>query len=102
MPLDLKSSSKVSELVIDVLSRAFSDVRIVDVIIEEQDEFEINNDYIRLKVIFEGNPKDNSWGASAVRLLRPKLSEAGEDVFPILSFISNSEYSISNSERVGM
>lgn len=83
---------EIAEVVQKTLAADFNKVKILEVRVEEaldSDEQKI----LRIKVIFEGAPKDLNASAvsGAVRNVRPKLSEMGFDAFPLFSFIANSE-----------
>ena len=89
----------VAEVVRTTLSEKFRSVRIVNVqvIVEKDSE---GADILRIFVVLDGRPKDVDAREllGAVRYVRPKLSEIGEEAFPLFSFVSKGEF---RDSRVG-
>ena len=84
---------KIREIVKKDLSKHFDRVKIFKIEVQEDvgvDEEEI----LRINVIFDGEPKSLNAQelVGTVRRLRPKLDKIEESAFPLLSFISKSEY----------
>ena len=88
----MRDVNKIAKIVRKALTADFDKIKIVEVIIRE----ELGSDgeeILRVYVIFEGAPKDidTSKLSSAVRQVRPKLTEIGESAFPLFSFIAKSD-----------
>jgi hypothetical protein len=88
----VRNLSLIKRIVTQTLRREFDRVRILDVEIHEDVDFD-GEDVLRINVIFAGTPKDlNAKKLSgAVRHLRPKLDKIHESAFPLLSFISKAD-----------
>lgn len=84
---------KIAKVVKETLAVDFENVRIIDVRV--QDEQDSDGDAVlRVEVVFEGTRKDMDVRklAGIVRHVRPKLSEIGENAFPVFSFISKGDW----------
>jgi hypothetical protein len=83
----MRDMDKIAAVVKKALSATFGNVKIVrvDVLADPDDD-----DFLSIKVVFEGTPVnlDARKVSGAVRQVRPKLTEMGEEAFPLLSFIS--------------
>jgi hypothetical protein len=86
----IRSIDEVKRVIQAALAEKFEGVRIIEVNVKEDDDFE-DDDYLRVEVVFEGNAKDVSWFSGAIGFLRPKLASIGETTFPVLSFTSSSD-----------
>ncbi|MCY4191029.1 MAG: hypothetical protein OXC54_11515 [Rhodospirillaceae bacterium] len=84
--------SKLADLVSTLLSSEISNVKI-DSIDIEPDFDEDGGRVLLVRVVFEGDRKklDAKKTSGLVRRLRPKMIEAGETDFPVLSFVAKSE-----------
>lgn len=80
---------QITDVVRTTLSSDFPDARIVDVRVFESDELD-DEGFLKITMVFEGEPTnlDARKTAGAVRRVRPKLAEIGEEAFPLLSFVS--------------
>jgi hypothetical protein len=89
----MRNLASIKRIVAQTLRRDFERIRILDVEIQEDVDFD-GEDVLRINVIFEGTSKDlNAKKLSgAVRLLRPKLDKIHESAFPLLSFISKADH----------
>lgn len=86
---DQSSIDAIAAIVLKTLSEDF-EAKVVEVRVSDSDEFE-SDDLLRIEVIFDGKPKDAGVFSKAVRHVRPKLSEIGENAFPVFSFTSENE-----------
>lgn len=89
-----KWAERIEAEIADVLGRDFQHIRILEVKVA-QDLDRDGNDLLRIQVIFEGRLKgrDIKHAASAVRRLRPTLEKFdGDDLLPLLSFVSKLDY----------
>lgn len=82
----------VRKVILDTLSADFDSVKIVDVNVQTRSVDE-DGYTLEVQVIFEGKPKDldASEVSGAVRHVRPKLREIGENAFPLFSFVTKGE-----------
>jgi hypothetical protein len=85
----MKNMDKIAKMVRATLAADFDKVKILDVQVRSDRDSE-GERILRVYVIFEGAPKDIDARklSGAVRQVRPKLIEMGEDVFPLFSFIA--------------
>ena len=90
--MNVRNFDSIKKAVTDTLSGQFKKVRILDVRIHEDVDFDMG-EVLRIHVIFEGTPKDLDARklSGAIRHLRPKLEEINEFAFPLLSFISKAD-----------
>lgn len=88
---DIKRS-EIEQIIRSVLCEKFSDVEI-ESIEALPDVDEDGEKVIVVKVVFDGNRKklDAKKVSGVARSVLPKLEEAGESGFPIMSFIAKSE-----------
>jgi hypothetical protein len=86
------SSEEIARVVLDTLKGDFASVDILDVKILERVEDE-DGTLLRIAIVFEGTPKDLDARkmSGAVRHVRPKLAEIGEDAFPLFSFVTRAD-----------
>lgn len=84
---------KLRDIVLDVLRERFDDVAIENIDIQ-RDRDEDGNDILRVQVVFDGNTKrlDARKASSVQRYMRPRLAEIQETAFPVMSYISKSDY----------
>jgi hypothetical protein len=89
----------IAEVVRTTLSETFRSVRIVNVQVQVEKDSD-GGDMLRIFVVLDGRPKDVDAREllGAVRYVRPKLSEIGEEAFPLFSFVSKGEF---RDSRVG-
>ena len=82
----------ISKVILETLRADFENIEIVDVMVDEDVDFD-GDEILRIEVVFHGKPKgaDAHKFSSAVRHIRPKLDDIGENAFPILWFISDHE-----------
>ena len=85
----MRDMDEIKRVVRDTLSADFDRVRIIDVVVQEDEDTD-GDEFLHIEVVFAGTPKDLDARklSGAVRHLRPKLSEIKEFAFPLLSFIS--------------
>jgi hypothetical protein len=90
----------IAKAVHDALAEDFNGVKIVDVKVYGNEEFDGDDDFLRIAVIFEGRRRDVDTQklSGAIRQVRPALSAIGENAFPLLSFISNRDAGAGNFE----
>lgn len=89
----MRNLPEIRKIVKETLSGEYDHIRIVDVKVFE--DLDADREVVlRVEVIFEGTPKeaDAKKMTGAVRKLRPKLEQISEYAFPLLSFISKSDY----------
>lgn len=87
------SISNLTEIVTNVLRERFDDVDIERVEIER--DFDDDGDEIlRIQVVFDGKEKqlDARKASSVQRYMRPKLADVSENAFPVISYVSKSDY----------
>ncbi len=84
---------QVRKIVKETLSGEYDHIRIVDVKVHEDVDSD-GDSVLRVDVIFDGVPReaDARKMSGAVRKLRPKLDRIRQAGFPLLSFISRSDY----------
>jgi hypothetical protein len=82
----------VKSIVMERLGRNFHNVKIVDVLVHA-DLDEDGDRVLVIDIVIEGMPEkqDKLAMSGAVRHIRPELVSAGEDAFPLISFISESD-----------
>lgn len=81
--------AQIAKIVRDELRHDFEKARIVTV--DVLDRVTVDNEtYLKIDVLFDGEQSDLDARkvAGAVRRVRPALIEAGEQGFPLLSFVS--------------
>lgn len=85
-------TTDVAKAVLDILSADFGNIKIVDVRVLDRAESDDENT-LEIQVVFDGKSKDLDARkvAAAVRHVRPKLAEMGENAFPIFSFITKGD-----------
>jgi len=90
--LDADEIKEVSSLVMETLKNDFVEVKILDVGVTSDVDFD-GDDILRIEVVFEGSSKAIESGvfSSAVRHIRPKLDDISVRAFPLFSFISDKE-----------
>jgi hypothetical protein len=83
----------VANVVRATLSEKFRSVEVVEVQVAVEEGLD-RADMLRIFVVLDGRPKnvDARELLGAVRHVRPKLSEIGEDAFPLFSFVSKGEF----------
>jgi hypothetical protein len=83
----------IKKIVKDTLAGHFDHVRILRINVKKELDSE-GEDLLKIDVIFEGAAKDLDYSklSGTVRLLRPKLDKIDESAFPLLSFISKTDY----------
>jgi len=88
-----KHLAAIAAVVKATLSNLFRSVRIVDVEVKVEKDSD-GADMLRIFVVLDGQPQnvDAKELLGAVRHVRPKLSEIGEESFPLFSFVSSSEF----------
>jgi hypothetical protein len=87
----MRNYKSIRAVVRKALSRHFTNVRIVDVRIEEGGRDLDSDEVLRISIIFEGQGLDPRKLAGAIRHLRPELDSISETAFPLLSFIPKAE-----------
>ncbi|MBB5518074.1 hypothetical protein [Amphiplicatus metriothermophilus] len=89
---------KIRDIVEQVVKDRFPDARILSVSVNEDEDFE-GERILRVTVVFDSATGllDSQRAASLVRHMRPKLREAGEEAFPILSFISKADAELASA-----
>ncbi|MBV9111532.1 MAG: hypothetical protein JOY67_01785 [Hyphomicrobiales bacterium] len=82
----------IKAIVRDTLRHGFENVTIENVLVQTGVDRD-GDPVLLIKVILEGLPKEQEilTMSSAVRRLRPKLARIGEQAFPLISYISNTE-----------
>lgn len=89
----MASDVELHDVIMSVLKERFDDVVIESISVDP--DFDKDGDPILVvKVIFDGTKKqlDARKTSTVIRHLRPKLAEINETAFPIISYISKSEY----------
>ncbi|MCA3555742.1 hypothetical protein [Aestuariivirga sp.] len=89
----MRDMQHIAKVVREALASDFDKVKIIDVRVHD----EVGSDgdaVLRVEVIFEGTRKNIDAGklTGAVRHVRPKLRDIGEDAFPLFSFISKGDW----------
>jgi hypothetical protein len=90
--ITMRDMKKIAKIVKDTLANDFDNIKIIEVRV--RDDLDSDGDEVlRVDVIFEGSRKDVDVSrlTGAVRHVRPKLFEADEKAFPVISFISRKE-----------
>ncbi|MGB7317851.1 MAG: hypothetical protein WBC85_07780 [Planktotalea sp.] len=88
----MEISAEVREVVANLVTERFPDATILS--IEITRDFDADDDEImKVKVVFatETDRLDARATSSFLRYLRPKLSEVGVSMFPVMSFLSGNE-----------
>jgi hypothetical protein len=90
----MRDMKRIEMVVKNVLAADFDKVKIFEVRVRDETDSD-GDKVLRVEVIFEGARKDLDAGklSGAVRHVRPKLSEIGEEAFPLFSFISKGDWS---------
>jgi hypothetical protein len=85
----MRDIEKIRKAVSETLSRDFSQVRVLDIRINEDVDSD-GEEMLRIDVIFDGSPKDVDARklSGFVRSLRPRLDQLRESALPLMSFIS--------------
>jgi hypothetical protein len=89
----MRDLEKVAKVVRETLEADFTKVKILDVRIREDIDFD-GSEILRVDVLFAGAPKDLDAKkvSGTVRSVRPRLmKEANERAFPLFSFISKGD-----------
>lgn len=84
--------NSVRGVVSALITDRFPDAKILE--IEILEDFDDDDDEIlRVRVVFESEKQtlDSKATSSFLRYLRPKLSEIGVNMFPVMSFISSKD-----------
>ena len=83
---------EIEKVISDVLQNDFRNVKILDVRVLKDIDSDGDN-ILQVDVIFEGQAKDLEPQvlAGAVRHVRPKLFDIGEEAFPLFSYISQKD-----------
>ena len=95
--MNTELKQKVSEIVRADLEQPFHERLIFDPILVEREVDEFDDAapaYIRIRVIFDGDPKhlDHKWKIGMTMRIWPKLEELGIEEFPLHSFIAKNEW----------
>jgi hypothetical protein len=89
----LPNNAAIAKAIMDILKTDFTDVDIVTVrILDRVDDSDGTT--LKIQVVFDGASKnlDARKVSGAVRHVRPKLFDMGEDAFPVFSFISKGDF----------
>ena len=84
--------AEIEKVLLELLTADFAKIKILEVRVlnraEDEDGYTFD-----VQVVFEGKSKDLDARkvAGAVRHVRPKLAEMGEDAFPIFSFVTKGD-----------
>jgi hypothetical protein len=86
-------TERIAGTVAETLGPGFENMKILKVNVAPGTDPD-GNDLLRVEVVVEGTVQraDARHIASAVRRLRPALDEMGVDLFPLMSYISKSDY----------
>ncbi|HXK53682.1 MAG TPA: hypothetical protein PK405_03270 [Hyphomicrobiales bacterium] len=85
------SESRIEKLISDLVKSRLDGVKILKVSVERSLDYE-DDSVLDVTIIFEAKSDlDAAKVASMVRHLRPKLKEAGEAAFPLMSFVSKND-----------
>lgn len=89
----MAENAELKAIVEAVLRERFDDVTIESMELE-RDIDQDGDEILRVNVIFDGKKKrlDSRKTSGLLRHLRPKIAEIGEYAFPVVSFISKSDY----------
>jgi hypothetical protein len=89
----MRNLASVKQAVNETFSRLFSHVRVTDVRVREDTDFD-GDDILRIDVIYEGTYKDLDAKklAGFTGHLQPRLQEIHEPALPLLSFISRADF----------
>jgi hypothetical protein len=89
----MRDLTSVKHAVNETFSRLFSHVRVSDVRVREDTDFD-GDDILRIDVIYEGTYKDLDAKklAGFIGHLQPKLEQIHESALPLLSFISRADF----------
>lgn len=84
---------KVRDAIMDVLGKEFHPVKFVEVVVAETLDHD-GDPVLDVTAIYEANDTvlDGSKLSAIVRHLRPVLSDSGEERFPMMSFVTRSDY----------
>lgn len=96
---DVEQLDKISKMVAETLRADFDNVRIMEVRVVGDIDFN-EEDVLRIEVVFQGQRKDVDVKkiSGAVRHVRPKLRKMGEQAFPLFSFISQRDAGLGHLE----
>lgn len=85
--------NKLKDLIKKSIRERFENVTIDNIYIQE-DLDEDGDDILVVKIVFSGTRKqlDARKSSGFLRDIRPKIMEIGENAFPVISFISNSDF----------
>lgn len=98
----MSSREELQEIIEKLLVKQFGKIDIESIDIQP-DVDEDGDDILFVRVVFDSKnnkPLDALKASSFVRHLRPKILDAGETAFPVLSFIAKSELENLKSETV--
>lgn len=86
-------NKKVEQAIKSVLEERFDDVTIESIKVEP-DVDDDGDAILRVQVIFDGTKKalDARKASGLLRYMRPEIEKFGENAFPIISFISKSDF----------
>lgn len=89
----MRDLTPVKRAVSETFSHLFSHVRVSDVRVREDTDFD-GEDILRIDVIYEGTVKDLDGKklAGFIGHLQPKLEQLHEPALPLLSFISRADF----------
>jgi len=84
--------AKVADIVYQTLKDDFVKLHIIEVKVLDRLLYE-DDAVLKIEIIFDGKPSDLDARkvAGAVRQVRPRLTEIGEDAFPLFSFVSKGD-----------
>ena len=97
MPMD--QTRKIAKVIRETLAADFDRTKISDVSVRKGEDAD-GDELLRIEVVFEGTVEDvdASKILGAVRQVRPKLIELGENAFPLFSFIAQGDISAGRRE----
>jgi hypothetical protein len=86
------SDAKVADVVFTTLKDDFAKLHIIEVKVLDRTKYE-DDDIVKIEIIFDGKPSDLDARkvSGAVRQVRPRLTEIGEEAFPLFSFVSKGD-----------
>jgi hypothetical protein len=89
----MRDLTPVKQAASETFSHLFSHVRICDVRVREDTDFD-GEDILRIDVIYDGTVKDLDAKklVGFIGLLQPKLEQLHEPALPLLSFISRADF----------
>ena len=88
----MENSAEVRDIVANLVTERFPDATILNIEITEDVDFD-DDKIMKVKVVFatETDRLDARATSSFLRYLRPKLSEVGVNMFPVMSFMSGND-----------